>query len=74
MIVFFFDIFIIFFVMLKVKKTASAYALFVKEQFEVLKNEDLTPKEKMIICSHRWKARDIENRCDIMKKYIINIV
>jgi hypothetical protein len=58
---------------LKVKRPPSAYNLFVKEQFEILKNEDLTPQEKMIMCSHRWRTRDTENRCDIMKKYI-NII
>lgn len=58
--------------MLRVKKAPSAYALFVKEQFAMLKNLDLTPQEKMIICSHRWKAKNDENK--FVKNYIIDII
>lgn len=60
--------------MLRRTTSVSAYNLFVKEQFALLKDEDLTPQEKMIMCSHRWKARFTENKCDILKKHIINIV
>jgi len=59
--------------MLRRTVSVSAYNLFVKEQFALLKDEDLTPQEKMIMCGHRWKTRFTENRNEYVKNYIIDI-